>query len=465
MEYQMDIVERLTENIVNARYARIPSEAIEVEKRDVLDVLGTLVAGATAPGCKAIMELAREEEGKEEGTIMMYGIKVPALNAALVNATMARAIDFEACGAGPCHASAAAVATAFAVGEKLGGVSGKDFLAALVIGIDLTTRLYSSYKAHKYGWDPALVCTIFGTTAVAGRLMGLDYSQMTNALGIALNQASGTWQSNYDGALMVRLNTGLAARGGLFSALLAQRGITGVRQVMQGRWGFYNLYARDEYDPGRLIEGLGEKYLNVQTPFKMYPSCYGTHTVTEATIELARKHDISPEDVVEIILCVARGESDRFCGRPYQMADNPQVYAQFSNQYAAANALLRRSSVKEHFTDEFIADPRVQELIGKVRQVEIFQPRKEGIPPVRVEIRMKDGKRYSMELQYPMGFPERPLSKEMIVKKFRDNVAYSARTSKVLATEKGEAIVALVEHLEDLDNVNRIVEAVAAEVS
>lgn len=458
----MDLIEKLARNVVVTSYEDIPSEAIEVEKASVLDIIGCLVAGATAPGCSAVMELVREMGGKEESTIMMHGGKVPADNAALVNATMARALDFEACGAGPCHACAPTVATAFAIGEKLGGVSGKNFVTALVVGTDLVARLYSSWNVHSYGWDPGVVCTIFGTTAVAGKLIGLSHDQMVNAFGIAVNQAAGTWQSNYDGSLMVRLNTGLAARGGIFSALLAQRGITGVKQVVQGKWGFYNLYARDEYDPGVLIAGLGEKFRNVETAFKMYPSCFATHTVTEATLELARKHDIGPDDVAEIIIGIARGESDRFCTRPFKVGENPQVNAQFSTEYTAANALLRRNCLKEHFTDAFITDPRVQELVNKVKHMEVFQPYVSVIAPVRVEIRMKDGKSYSMELQYPLGFPQRPLSKEVIVDKFRNNIAYSAKTSKVLPGEKGEKIIALLDGLEELDNVNQVVELVIA---
>ncbi|MFC1932555.1 MmgE/PrpD family protein [Chloroflexota bacterium] len=460
----MDVIEQLVRNVVVTSYENIPSEAIEMEKANVLDIIGCLVAGAAAPGCSAVMELAREMGGKEESTIMMYGGKVPAQTAALVNATMARAIDFEAHSAGPSHASAPTVATAFAIGEKLGGVSGKDFLTALSVGIDLTTRLYHSCNIARYGWDPALVCAIFGATAVAGKLLGLEESQMVHAFGIALNQAAGTYQGNYDGALTVRLNTGLAARDGIFSALLAQRGITGVKQVMQGKWGFYHLYARDEYDPEVLIDELGERFRDVETPFKTYPSCYATHMVTEATIELARKHDIKPDDVAEIIVGVAIGASDSFVGRPFKMGENLQVDAQFSIQYTAANALLRRDSLKEHFTDEFITDPQVQELVNKVKQVEVRQSHAYGraLSPLRVEIRMKDGKSYSTQCVSPRGSLERPLSKEEIVEKFRDSIRYSAKTSKALPVEKVEKILALVDHLEGLDNVNQIVELVIA---
>ena len=455
----MDLIEKLAKNVVVTSYKDIPSEAIEIEKANVLDIIGCLVAGATAPGCSAVMELVREMGGKEESTIMMYGGKVPSENAALVNATMARAIDFEACGGGASHGSAPTVATAFALSEKLGGISGKDFLSALVVGVDLIARLYFSWRVLAHGWDPAVVCSIFGTTAVAGKLLGLEERQMLNAFGIALNQAAGTWQSNVDGSLMVRLNTGLAARGGIFSALLAQKGITGVKQVMQGKWGFYNLYAQGKYDPEVLTAGLGEVFRNVDTAFKMYPSCYGTHQVTEATIELACEHDIKPQDVAEIVIGIGKVPFLYCLTRPFEIGEVPQVYAQFSDQYTAANALLRRSSLKEHFTDEFIRDPQVQELVHKVRIEEIFEWTRER-PPTRVEIRTKAGKHYSKEVVTARGFPQRPVSKEEIVGKFRDNIMYSAKTSKALPREKSEEIIIVVDRLEEHDNVNQIAELV-----
>ena len=87
MRNQLDIVDKLTENILATNYERIPAEAIEIEKREVLDVLGCLVAGATAPGCRVVAELVKEDGGREESTIMMYGGKVPAQNAALVQSS------------------------------------------------------------------------------------------------------------------------------------------------------------------------------------------------------------------------------------------------------------------------------------------------------------------------------------------------------------------------------------------
>ena len=126
----MDVIDRLTRYLIETDYAALPEDVVEATRRQILDTLGVTVAGSTCSlsgEMNGLVEMVRDWGGKEESTIMMYGGKVPAENAALVNATMARALDFEACGAGASHASAPAVATAFAIGEKLGGISGRDF--------------------------------------------------------------------------------------------------------------------------------------------------------------------------------------------------------------------------------------------------------------------------------------------------------------------------------------------------
>jgi 2-methylcitrate dehydratase PrpD len=454
----LDIIYKLARNIVNTQYQDIPREEIEREKLSALDIMGTSIAGATAPGCEALVEYAREMGGREESTIMMYGDKVPAENAALVNATMARALDFEAAGGGPSHCHASILPTAFAMSERLGGVSGKDFLTAMVLAVDLSYRICNSWKVRANGWDTSIAVAIFATTAVASRLLRLDENQMVNAFGIALGQIAGTPQPSCDGALTVRVYSGLAARAGVFSTILAQKGITGSQNVLQGDYGYYNIYARGDYNPETPLVGLGEKFHSVETQFKMYPCCALTHATAEGMIELATKHDIKPDDVEEIIISVVKGKQDftAVMCHPFEIRDTPQVDAQFSHRYVAASSLLRRSCRLEHFTDEYVRDPQVQELITKVKVERVIEPPPDAYPPVRSEIIKKDGKRYSIQIDYLRGSIERPVSQEEIVEKFRGNVAYSGKTSRVLPVKAGEEIIELIEHMEELDNVNQI---------
>ncbi|MFQ5342361.1 MAG: MmgE/PrpD family protein, partial [Anaerolineae bacterium] len=432
----MDVINKLASNIVNTRYEDIPREHVEVEKLAVLDIIGVTAAGATSPGCEALVEYARETGGREESTILMYGDRVPAEIAALVNGTLARALDFEVCGGGPSHSHAPCVPTAFAVGEKVGGVSGQDLLAAMVLGTDISYRIANSWQGRSKGWDISIAVTVFGSAAVAGRLFGFDEKQMVNTFGIVLGQVAGTPQPAYDGALTARLTSGLAARIGVFSALLARKGITGSKEVMEGPYGYYNTYARGEYDRSVLLDGLGQAFHSTETPFKMYPCHAVGHPAVEGMIELATKYDIKPEEVEEIKLDLARGGNfDALLTRPFELREIPQVDAQFSHPYVAASALLRRSCTLEHFTDEYVLDPLVQDLVAKVKVEQVLDPPSHSVLPVRSGVVKKDGTCYSVQIDYWRGSPFRPVGKEDVVGKFRDNIEYSRKSGPGLSNK------------------------------
>ena len=175
-------------------------------------VLGTTIAGANAEGCEALVRQVRQWGGRKEATILIHGGKVPAYNAALVNSAMARALDFCDGMVPGMHVGSSSVPTALAAAELAGGCSGKEFLAALVVGTEIASRL-NAVSVYD-GFDPTGVCTIFGATAIAGRILGLDTKQMADALALAFNKAGGSMQSNIDGSLAVRVIQGLVSSRG-----------------------------------------------------------------------------------------------------------------------------------------------------------------------------------------------------------------------------------------------------------
>src|SRR3989304_4599243 len=152
----MQTEQRLAQYALESAYRDLPESAIAVAKNVVLTVLGTTIAGARAEGCEAL------------------------------------------------------VRQALAPAELAGGCSGKEFLAALVAGSEIAMRLnaISIYD----GFDPTGVCTVFATTAIAGRLIGLDARGLHDALALAFNRAGGSMQSNIDGALAVRVIQGFVSQ-------------------------------------------------------------------------------------------------------------------------------------------------------------------------------------------------------------------------------------------------------------
>jgi 2-methylcitrate dehydratase PrpD len=274
----METEKAIAEYLSTAKYKDIPSQSIGTIKNVVLTVLGTTIAGAKDESCKTLSSLIKDWGGKNEATILIYGGKVPACNAALVNSAMARALDFCDAMIPGMHVGSSSVPTALATAELVGGCSGKEFLTAISLGTEVAARL-NSISVYD-GFNPTGVCAIFAAAAVAGRMLQLKGQQMMNALALAFNKAGGSFQSNIDGSMAVSMIQGFVSQGGLICAQLAQRGITGPKNFIEGIYGYSHLYGRDKCTPSAVIEDLGKNFKIENTFFKKYPSCGGTLATT-----------------------------------------------------------------------------------------------------------------------------------------------------------------------------------------
>ena len=453
----MDLISLLAENVIGITYDDLPRECVDVTKMSILDSIGTMIAGADAAGCKNIVDIVKEWGGKEEATIMIYGGRVPAHNAALANAVMARALDFDDAIDKGMHLGASLVPTEFAVGEKIGGISGKDFLTAIALATDTAARICKS-TLDNHGFDTTLACGIFGTTTCGAKLFGLDLTKMKNAFGIAFNEASGSFQSNIDGALSVRLNQGLAACEGIMSAIFADKGITGVTNVFDGIYGYYHLFSNDKSDLNFLTEELGKKFYGTETIFKRWPSCGGTLTAADASIDLKEEHNIDPDEVEKVIITVGEGCYNLCGGHEFKIGDNPVVDAQFSHQYVVANILLRGRPKLRHFTNEYIKDSRILNLTKKIKPVVDKERDLRGnLFETDVEITLKDGTVLTNKTDLMKGHPQKPASTADIIEKFKDNLSFSRENGIPLRPDSEKQIIDAVMDIEKIKDIKEIV--------
>jgi hypothetical protein len=261
----MSIIEELTKNVLNTSFESFDKDVVEQAKNRILDVVGCAIGGANASGCGMIVDLVKRWGGEKESTIMVHGGKLPAQNAAMVNCIMCRSYDFEPVGPYvydmniPAHISGTTVPTAIAVAEQ-NAASGKELITALILGDDLTSRMLAASRySLDLGWDETGTVNMFGATAIAGRLMGLDERQMLNAFGIVLNQMAGSFQNIYDGVHCFKLLMGLAACAGIVSAEMASKGFTGIKDPLLSKYGYFGLYCQG-YDPEFLNRDLGKKF-------------------------------------------------------------------------------------------------------------------------------------------------------------------------------------------------------------
>lgn len=463
MPGQRDAAAVFADHVVAAQYQDIPPEAIEASKRDILDTLGCILAGTSAPGVKDVVELVRGWGGKGESTILGFGGRVPSVSAALANGTAGHARDFDDNhDLAQTHCGVCVVPAALAVAELKGGVSGKDFVLAVTMGLDLAGRMPLALGQWG-GWHPTPVFGCFSAAATAGKLLGLGRGQMVNALGIAYSQAAGTIQVITDGVLAKRLHAGLAAKAGILSALLAQRGFTGVRNSLQGEYGFYNVYYQGRYDLAPALAGLGKAFEGVNLSFKPYPCCRDLNTAIDATLPLVSEHAITPDQVASITVGVNPFDYHNFC-QPAEVKNNPRtvVDAQFSISYAVAAAIVDRKVGIDTFTEAAIKRPEVLEMTKKITCViypDIEQAAASTVsPPVKVEIRTRDGRVYSKRVDVAKGHPRNPMTTEEFLGKFRYCAGYSVRA---LPTQNIERAIETAMNLEKVDDASRLAQLLA----
>jgi 2-methylcitrate dehydratase PrpD len=452
------ITEDWARHIVKTGYENFDRETVDQAKNRLIDIIGCTIGGANASGNSVILDLLKEWKGKKEATVMVHGLKAPAHNAAWLNAVMARSFDFGIVipyigdTMVPAHVSESTVPTAITAAEWK-HASGKELMTALILGEDITIRVSA---ASKYtpggGWDTPGIVDKFGTVAIAAKLMGLNESQIVNAFGIILDQLAGSFQSIYDGAHSFKLGQGLAARDGIISAEMAAKGWIGAKDPIEGKCGYFTLYCQSS-DLKILTHKLGEEFYGGRCTYKPYPGCGWTHPVIDCALELVNQQNVNPQDIQEIRIKVAPMHLNSPLNQPFVLGDFPQGSASFSYRYAVANALLRKSSKPEHYTEEYIRMPEVARLVQKVRDISALGT-SERIDSAEVRVKLNDGRELSAGVKAPKGNPLfRPMSQDEIIQKFWDNVSFS----KTVSNQNAGKALEMINRLEEIKDTRELV--------
>jgi len=453
----MDVAFTLAEHVARIKYDDLNTVAIDMTKKDILDVLGVATAGSAALGVAEVAGLFKEWGGKKESTVIGFDCMVPAPSAALVNGMMSHALDYDdGHDKSMVHAAASVVSAAFAVAQRLGKIDGKKFITAVALGVDVMSRMAMGAKTNLRvsGWVYSCIFGYFGAAVAAGKILGLDKEKMVNAFGITYSQTAGSFQSIADAVLTKRAQLGFAARAGVFSALLAERGITGPTNCIEGEYGIYNNYIKGEYDPNPVVADLGRRFEVEGMGFKAYPSCGYTHNPIFSTLTLMKENGIKCDDILEINISTGKNAGDLF--EPSERKRRPQVVpdAQFSIPYTVGVAVVKGSVGIGDFTPEAIKDPRVLEVAQKVNPIILQELTRREVDSCIVEIVRKSGGKYSMRMDNRKGTPENPMSAEEFAGKFKDCLAHGR---KRISRQKAEKMSQLLNNLEEVDDVGTVI--------
>jgi len=448
----METERKLVEYICESNFEDIPPQPLGVVKNMVLTVLGTTIAGARAEGCEPLVNLYRGLAGAEEATILNYGGKIPAENAAFVNGVMARALDFCDAVEPGLHIGSSIVPAALAAAELAGDCSGRSFLTALALGTEVAVRLNLTEAAYD-GFDPTGVCAVFAAATAAAKILQLDPEQTWNALALAFNKSGGSFQSNIDGSLAVRVIQGWVAQSGVSCARLARAGITGPKRFLEGVYGYFHLYGKDLLNPEGAAARLGEQFLLQNLMFKKFPSCGGTLGSTEVILGLIAENRLEPEMIDHIDVTVPP-YIHKLVGHKFQIGDNPRVNAQFSIQYCVASALIRKSSKLQHFEESSVRDPDIMPLAQKVRVISDPALDARGHTALDMQVFTTSGDAYLKKMEIAPGFPGNPLTQAEHEERFWDCVNFASQPVKRQSAEK---IISLITQLEELEDIRILI--------
>ena len=408
----------LAQHVCRTGYADLPTSAVVSARRDILDTFGCMLGGSGSPGIDELFSVSSRWGGLEESRVLFRGVRLPAPQAALLNASMGHALDFDDTldTGGSIHPGVSVLGAVLAVCDSLGGVSGRDVLLAVALGLDVSCRIALASTLDR-GWHRTAAIGVFGATAAAGKLIGLTPAQMLAAFGIAYSHAAGNRQCILDGALTKRMQAGQAASAGVFSAVLAKTGFTGAQNIFGGRFGFFELYQPNGYDASLLLRDLGMAFRGEALSYKPYPCGRPLHAAIDAALAARARLEIEGADDIATVTVEAdpAGHSDQFARGPAKRRPTQVVEAQFAQPFLVATALVHNTiGIAEV---DGLGDASVLALSDRITGI-VSESRPKG--SLSITVQRTDGRSVTVEATDPIGSPRKPLTNAQFEAKFRD---------------------------------------------
>jgi len=446
----LDAIAKFAEHVARTKYEDLPPEAVRAAKIYILDTLGVGFAGSAGPFVEELIACSRGwGEGRDART-WVRGARLPAPAAAMVNAYQIHNSEFDCVHErAVVHPMAVLLAAVLAHAERAGGVTGRDLILAVVLGVDLAAGLGVACKSGLRFFRPA-TAGAFAATAGIGKLMGFDAERLVNAFGATYAQLCGNMQAHTEGSMVLGMQIGFNARNAVVACDMAARGLVGPRNLLEGPFGYFKLFEA-EYDLAPVLASLGKTWRIAEVAHKPFPSGRATHGVVDGCMELKRAHRFAPEDV-ESVTALVPSLVHRLVGRPAQDGMHPN-YARLCAAFVAATALLRDFVGVEDFQPAALEDARTLALARRFDVRIDANPDPNALTPVTVEVALKDGRKHAMTLDVVYGNPAKPMSREAHQQKFRRNCAAGAAPLKT-----ADGLIAAVDDLEAVADVRRLVD-------
>ncbi len=438
----MDELKRLAEYVSEFRMEDAPPQVFHAARYCVLDTIGSALGAVNSDELPQITdELSLWVGNTPQRAASAWGHsgKWDVFSAALLNGLAGHSFELDDVHTrSKSHPGTVIIPAAWAVAEAA-GLSGRDFLEAVIVGYEAMGRVGKSLDVishRKRGWHGTGIAGTFGSAAAAAKLLGLSPEQTLNAFGMAGTQSSGLWAFLAEGSSCKKLHPARAAVNGITAAILAKAGMTGPAHILDAEDGGLYRAVADSYCMDTLCENLGVTYEILDIDKKPYPCCRSTHPAIDAALNIRKTYAINAAEIEQIVVDTY-GVGVLQCG----FANYPcnAVEAKFSTRYVTAAAFIYGKVTREQFLPEIMEDPNVQKTVGNVtvRESAEFSARYPKRWGCRMTVTMKDGTVFIKQIDDMSGSVSVPLTSEQEQDKFMGlaTATFDAVKSKSLMAE------------------------------
>jgi aconitate decarboxylase len=441
----------------------VPSRIRERAKDILLDGIGCGIVGAHLPWSRVAVDAVSRFDGRGDRTLIGWGRTVPATTAALLNGTFIQGFELDDFHPrAPLHSAALVIPALLACAEERGGVSGTEFLLGAVAGFEVGPRVGLALHGPQMltrGWHSGAVFGTHAAAAAAGVLLRLDAARFEDAFGLAATQSAGLMAAQYE-AMCKRMHHGFSARNGLFAALVAAAGYTGIKRVFETPYGGYLSMFGEGHDPlpEEIASGLGSRWETESIVLKPYAAMGGLHASLDGIFSLMAEKPIQSEAVASIDIEL----SDALYHHGWWKLERPvtPVAAQMNVAYAIAAAILDGQAMVAQFAPGRINQDDVWALIPKITAHHNATFDKGGPATkynMRMVVKMTDGAQREI-FTLTTRTISHPLTREGTLAKF------NTLTRDLLEDERRTRIIESVLEIETLADVTTLGRLLAAPV-
>ncbi len=438
----------LAKYVVEARWEDLPQAVRDEAARTLLNWIGSALGGSRHETVDIAVAALAPFSGPAQASVLGRHDRLDILHTALMNGISSHVHDFDDTHLKTVIHPAGPVASAILALAEWQPVTGRDFMNALVLGVEVECRIGNAvYPAHyDRGWHITGTAGVFGAAAAVGKLLRLTEQQMVWALGVAATQPVGLREMF--GSMTKSFHPGRAAQNGLTAALLASRNFTSTDAGIEGKNAWANVLST-ERNYAEITEHLGASHEISLNTYKPFACGIVIHPTIDACIQLRNEHRLTADQIGTIELRVHPLVLELTGKKTPQTG----LEGKFSVYFAAAVAIVRGAAGVGEFSDRMVNDPVIVALRDRVSTT--IDPAI-GEEQVRVAITLKDGRRLEKYIEHAVGSLERPMSNPDLEAKFLGNA------EGVLPEPRARALMELCWRAESLPAAAAIAEAARA---